>query len=247
MWVRRVAVSSSYAGPQTSTSSVRCVSSRPRFVMSDVSSPNSIGVRWTSAPSTRTTWAARSSSRPSARSTGSSRLGGRPAQRRGEARDELARAERLRDVVVGAGLQRTDLLLLLADGRQHDDRRLRPLAQRPGHLDAVAVGQHEVDDRGVRRMERREVERLLRRRRGHGLEPGVAQDDAQRPQDLRLVVDDEDATALARSPDGRRDRRRAGTRPRTSCPARAATRPRSSRRSPRRSRARSPGRGPSPR
>ena len=44
-------------------------------------------------------------------------------------------------------------------------------------------------------MQRREVERLLRRRRGHRLEAGVAQHDAQRAQDLRLVVDDEHAPA----------------------------------------------------
>ena len=70
------------------------------------------------------------------------------------------------------------------------------------HLDPVAVGQQEVDDGGVRRMQRREVERLLRRGRGHRLEPGVAQDDAQRPQDLRLVVDDEHATARRAHPTG---------------------------------------------
>ncbi len=49
-------------------------------------------------------------------------------------------------------------------------------------------------------MQRREVERLLRRRRGHRLEPGVAQHDAQRPQDLRLVVDDEHAPARRAHP-----------------------------------------------
>ena len=71
-----------------------------------------------------------------------------------------------------------------------------------GHLDPVAVGQQEVDDRGVRRMQRREVERLLRRGRGHRLEAGVAQHDAQRPQDLRLVVDDEHAPARRAHPTG---------------------------------------------
>ena len=59
------------------------------------------------------------------------RLAGRRVgapQRRLQARDELARAERLGHVVVGAGLQRAHLLVLLADRRQHEDRHLRPLS-----------------------------------------------------------------------------------------------------------------------
>ena len=114
-------------------------------------------------------------------------------QRGLQARDELARAERLGHVVVGAGLQRAHLLVLLADRAQHQDRHLRPLAQRARDVDAVAVGQHEVDDRGRRRAQRGRVQRLLGRRRLEHLEARVAQDDLQRPQDLRLVVDDQDA------------------------------------------------------
>ena len=113
------------------------------------------------------------------------------AQRRLQPRDELARPERLGHVVVGAGRQRAHLLVLLADRREHEDRHPRPLAQALGHLDAVAVGQHEVDDRRRRRAQRRLIERLLGRRGLQHLEARVAQDDPQRAQDLRLVVDDE--------------------------------------------------------
>src|SRR6185312_4360506 len=48
-------------------------------------------------------------------------------------------------------------------------------------------------DRRLRRFHRRQVERLLPGGRGHRLEARVAQDHPQRPQDLRLVVADEDA------------------------------------------------------
>ena len=74
------------------------------WVISVRSRSNSIGVRCTSSPSRRTAWAARSSSSPS---TASDRLvaGGRGAAQRGlQARDQLARAERLGHVVVGARL-----------------------------------------------------------------------------------------------------------------------------------------------
>ena len=70
---------------------------------------------------------------------------------------------------------------------------------------------------------------------------GAAQARPQRAQDLRLVVDDEDARpAHASAPPA--PRRRAA-RARTSRPGPAATRPRRGRRSPRRSRARSRARG----
>ena len=129
---------------------------------------------------------------------GSSSVAPGAAQRGLQARHELARAERLGDVVVGARLQRPDLLLLLADGGQHEDRHLAPLAQRARHLHAVAVRQHQVDDRRLRRAHRREVERLRGGFGGHRLEAGLAQHHLQRAHDLRLVVDHEHARRLGR-------------------------------------------------
>src|SRR3954452_10728537 len=60
-------------------------------------------------------------------------------------RNELAGTERLRHVVVGAGIERTDLLGLLADRRENEDRHLAPLPQAAAYLDTVAVRQDEVD------------------------------------------------------------------------------------------------------
>ena len=109
---------------------------------------------------------------------------------------ELARAERLGDVVVRAGVERADLGRLVPDGGQHEHRHLRPLAQPAQDVDPVTVRQHEVDDRRVGRAHRGGVERLLDGLRRDRLEAGLAQHDLQRAQDLRLVVADEDPPAL---------------------------------------------------
>ena len=71
------------------------------------------------------------------------------AQRHAHARQQLAGAERLGHVVVGAGVERGDLVALLAARRQHDDRHRAPLAQPPDDLQAVHVGQAEVEDHDV--------------------------------------------------------------------------------------------------
>ena len=55
----------------------------------------------------------------------------------------------LAEVVVGAGVERRDLVALLAARREHDDRHRGPLAQPPHHLEAVHVGQAEVEDHDV--------------------------------------------------------------------------------------------------
>ena len=72
-----------------------------------------------------------------------------PSQRGAQARQELAHAERLRDVVVGAGVERHDLLGVLVPGGEHDDRDRRPAAQAVHDLDAVDAGKPEIDDRRV--------------------------------------------------------------------------------------------------
>ena len=87
----------------------------------------------------------------------------------------------------------------------------------PADLDAVDVGQHEVDDRRVRRAHRGAVERLLAGLGRDRLEAGLAQDDPQRSQDLRLVVADQDPPgavhALAASGDRRQRQRDDEARP----------------------------------
>ena len=71
------------------------------------------------------------------------------AQRGPQTGEELVHSERLRDVVVGAGVERDHLVRLAAARREDDDRRLAPSTQALDHLDPVHVGEAEVEDDGV--------------------------------------------------------------------------------------------------
>ena len=73
-----------------------------------------------------------------------------PAEHRSHACDQLLRAERLRHVVVGAGLQPGHLVAFVDPRRQHDDGNVGMLAQRARDVEAMHVGQTEVEDDQVR-------------------------------------------------------------------------------------------------
>ena len=133
-WCAASARRSRMPGPTPPASSARWVSSRPRLRTRARSSSNSVGVRCTSSPSRRTMRPARSISSPSAWIDRLARRRRGTAQRRLQPGDELPRAERLGDVVVGARLQRAHLVVLVADRGQHHDRHLAPLADRAAHL-----------------------------------------------------------------------------------------------------------------
>jgi hypothetical protein len=75
---------------------------------------------------------------------------GRAADERLDPRQQLREGERLDQVVVRARLQAPDTVVHLALGRQEDDGRSDAAAARTLHEgQAVAVGQHDVDDGGV--------------------------------------------------------------------------------------------------
>ena len=119
--------------------------------------------------------------------------GARPAQHRLDARHQLARAERLGQVVVGADREADDLVDLLGAGGQHQDVGVRELADPPADLQAVDAGQHQVEDDQVRA-------RVAGQREGGRAVAGrqdvvavafeVALDELDQ---VLLVVDDEDA------------------------------------------------------
>src|SRR5204862_1274500 len=73
-------------------------------------------------------------------------FGRRAAQDRLDARDELARVERLRHVVVGADLEADDLVDVLVPRGQHQDRDIRLLTDAAADLDPVDVREHEIED-----------------------------------------------------------------------------------------------------
>ena len=68
-----------------------------------------------------------------------------PAEDRLDPGGELARRERLRDVVVGAELEAGDPVGLLVARGQHHDRHLRLGAHLPADLEAVDPGQADVE------------------------------------------------------------------------------------------------------
>ena len=63
--------------------------------------------------------------------------------------EELVHAERLGDVVVGAGVEGLDLVVGVVPGGEDDHRDLGHVAKPPEHLDAVEVRQAEVEDDDV--------------------------------------------------------------------------------------------------
>ena len=117
------------------------------------------------------------------------------SERRKSARiraDELAQAERLGHVVVGAELEPDDLVELRVLGRQHHDRHARLGADDAADLDARQLREHQVQEDEVR---------PLRPEHGEGLAPVGRRDDPEsvglervdeRLAQGRLVVDDED-------------------------------------------------------
>ena len=138
---------------------------------------------------------------------------------RPDPRLELGEVDRLGDVVVGPGVETDDLVLGRVERRLNDDRdegqRLIAL-DAPGDLEAVDLGEHDVEQNEIRERIRRSGRRVLEcgnracRKRGDDrqgflaivchdrgvsarLEP-VAQDHHV----VRVVVDDQDARAAAR-------------------------------------------------
>ncbi len=81
------------------------------------------------------------------------------------ARDQLARVERLRHVVVRADFEADDLVDVLVARRQHQDRDVGLLADAAADLDPVDVRQHQVehDQRRLLALHRRERVRTVRR------------------------------------------------------------------------------------
>ena len=69
-----------------------------------------------------------------------------PAENRLDAGDQFLRRERLDHVIVGPHLQAADPVVLAAAGGQEDDRPGRVAAAQFGqHLEAVALGEHDIE------------------------------------------------------------------------------------------------------
>ncbi len=102
---------------------------------------------------------------------------------------QLVHRERLGDVIVGAGVQRLDLVGAVGAAGQHDDRRVGPPPQALNDLHAIQVRQAEIQDHQVGGIFRGQLECLGAGPGGVHLVLPHPQVDPQRAEYLRLVVD----------------------------------------------------------
>jgi hypothetical protein len=123
------------------------------------------------------------------------------------ARDQLARRERLGDVVVGAELEADDAVDLVAARGQEDDRHLARLANPLEDLEAARIGQADVEDDQRRGRLADPLQRFLAGRAPGRLEAVGAQRVLQRVGDAGLVLDDEDPGLHRRQASARTDKR----------------------------------------
>ena len=110
-----------------------------------------------------------------------------------DAGNQLARIERLRQVIVGAHLESHDPVDVLPLRRQHDDRhRLAGAAQPPADGEAVLARQHEVQHQQMRRVALQAAVELGRIRQRRDLKALLGQVARQKIAQAHVVVDDED-------------------------------------------------------
>lgn len=84
-----------------------------------------------------------------------------PAGQRPEAGEKLAKVEWLREVIVGAGIEPSNLILDRIERRQHQNRDLASvLPNRPADLDAAAARHQDVENEGIVLIGRHELQRL---------------------------------------------------------------------------------------
>ena len=115
-----------------------------------------------------------------------------PPQYRVNAGDQLARIERLRQIVVGTHLEADDAIDVLALRRQHDDRhRFAGAAQPAADGESVFAGQHEVQHHEVRRIALELAVEIAGVGQRRDLETLFAQVSRQQIAQAHVVVDDE--------------------------------------------------------
>ena len=106
--------------------------------------------------------------------------------------EQLARIERLRQIVVGAELEADDAVGLLALGGQHQHRHVGRRADAPAGLEAVEVGKHDVEDDRVRRAPLQLGKAGIGGRRGADRKAVALEIVREHGGQARIVVDDQD-------------------------------------------------------
>ena len=114
------------------------------------------------------------------------------AQQRAHAREQLAKSERLDEIVVGSGVQARDAVVHLPAGGQHQHRgAVAALAKDTAHLQPVDVRHRDVQDHGLVAGRPEKVERLSAVRRLRDRVALERQGACQCALHRRLIVDDE--------------------------------------------------------
>ena len=153
---------------------------------------NSFAESWISVSPRQTCRVAGSSRRSPTSSDGRAARPPAPGER-AQARQQLGERERLRQVVVGAGVEPGDAILDRVARGQHQHRRPdAALPQPAADLDAVDAGQHQVEHDRVVLDRLGHPERVVA---GPGDVGGVAlldQAPAEQARHLELVLDDQD-------------------------------------------------------
>src|SRR5471030_1850493 len=110
-------------------------------------------------------------------------------QMRANPRHQFRYAKRLGQIVVGARIQRRDLLLFLRTRRQHDHRQFGPASQFADHIETVGIRQTKIDNDEVRLARGRLHQPLLARfRLVHGNALGLERR-AHKAANLLFVLD----------------------------------------------------------
>ena len=111
-----------------------------------------------------------------------------------QACEQLGERERLRQVVVGAGVEAGDAVVdRIPRGEHEHGHPDAGVAQRAARLVAVEPGQHHVEDDRVVRMRLRHPERVLAGRRDVGAVALLDEPAPDQSRHLHLVLDDQDA------------------------------------------------------
>ena len=116
----------------------------------------------------------------------------RAAHVRLDARHQLAHGERLCDIVVRAQLEAHDLVGLLLSRGQHDDRNVALRTHAAADLEAVHLGQHDVEQNEVGRLGERLVQTFRAVIGRHGIVALAAEVEHQDIRDRLFVLDNED-------------------------------------------------------
>jgi hypothetical protein len=115
------------------------------------------------------------------------------AENRADASDQFTNAEGLGDVIIGAGIEAPDFIDLLASRREDDDRDKRiETTEFFANLEAVRVGQHQIEEHGFGFFLLGEQHAACASARRHHGKPFELECIRQAQDDVRFVFDDED-------------------------------------------------------